>query len=97
VFFHRHRFGHASKYYFGSFCQVPIKPLQKHIVKVHVCCEQLIPFFDAVAEDRWEDAEKIRQQIAQLEKEADILKREIRLKLPAACSCRSPVPICWSS
>ena len=50
------------------FCQVPIKPLQKHIVKVHVCCEQLIPFFDAVAEDRWEDAEKIRQQIAQLEK-----------------------------
>jgi len=28
------------------------------------------------------DAEKIRQQIAQLEKEADILKREIRLKLP---------------
>jgi len=38
--------------------------------------------FDAVAEDRWEDAEKIRQQIAQLEKEADILKREIRLKLP---------------
>jgi len=42
----------------------------------------LVPFFDAVAEDRWEDAEKIRQQIAQLEKEADILKREIRLKLP---------------
>jgi len=66
----------------GLFAKSPIKPLQKHIVKVHVCCEQLIPFFDAVAEDRWEDAEKIRQQIAQLEKEADILKREIRLKLP---------------
>ena len=66
----------------GLFAKSHIKPLQKHIVKVHVCCEQLIPFFDAVAEDRWEDAEKIRQQIAQLEKEADILKREIRLKLP---------------
>lgn len=33
-----------------------------------MCCEQLIPFFDAVAEDRWEDAEKIREHIAQLEK-----------------------------
>lgn len=66
----------------GLFAKSPIKPLQKHIVKVHLCCEQLIPFFDAVAEDRWEDAEQIRQHIAQLEKEADILKREIRLKLP---------------
>ena len=66
----------------GLFAKSPIKPLQKHIVKVHQCSQQLVPFFDAVAEDRWEDAEKIRQQIAQLEKEADILKREIRLKLP---------------
>lgn len=66
----------------GLFAKSPIKPLQKHIVKVHQCSQQLVPFFDAVAEDRWEDAEQIRQQIAQLEKEADILKREIRLKLP---------------
>ena len=56
----------------GLFAKSPIKPLQKHIVKVHQCSQQLVPFFDAVAEDRWEDAEKIRQQIAQLEKEADI-------------------------
>ena len=97
VFFHRHRFGHASKYYFGSFAKSPSNRCRSISSKVHVCCEQLIPFFDAVAEDRWEDAEKIRQQIAQLEKKRTSSKREIRLKLPAACSCRSPVPICWSS
>ena len=66
----------------GLFAKSPIKPLQKHIVKVHECSQQLIPFFDAIADGRWSDAERIRQQISQLEKEADILKREIRLKLP---------------
>jgi len=38
----------------GLFAKSPIKPLQKHIVKVHQCSQQLVPFFDAVAEDRWE-------------------------------------------
>ncbi|MGL5285777.1 MAG: TIGR00153 family protein [Aeromonas sp.] len=66
----------------GLFAKSPIKPLHKHIAKVHLCCEQLVPFFDAVAEGRWEDAMRIRATIAQLEKEADVLKREIRLKLP---------------
>lgn len=66
----------------GLFAKSPIKPLQKHIDKVHECCEQLQPFFCAVAEGRWEDAEALHAKIDQLEKEANILKREIRLKLP---------------
>lgn len=66
----------------GLFAKSPIKPLQKHIVKVHECCEQLVPFFAAVAEERWEEAETIRLRLIALEKEAGILKREIRLKLP---------------
>lgn len=66
----------------GLFAKSPIKPLQKHIAKVHTCCEQLVPFFDAVAEGKWEEAAQIRSRISQLEKEADVLKREIRLKLP---------------
>ncbi|MCD8548626.1 MAG: TIGR00153 family protein [Aeromonadaceae bacterium] len=67
----------------GLFAKSPIKPLQKHIAKVHQCCEQLLPFFMAVAEDRWDEATVIYGQINQMEKEADVLKREIRLKLPS--------------
>jgi predicted phosphate transport protein (TIGR00153 family) len=42
----------------------------------------LINFFEVCAQDDWEKAAEIRAQISHLEKEADVLKREIRLKLP---------------
>lgn len=66
----------------GLFAKSPITPLQKHITKVHETCELLVPFFTATAEQDWDKAEKIREQISQCERDADILKREIRLKLP---------------
>ncbi|MBO1518215.1 TIGR00153 family protein [Oceanisphaera pacifica] len=66
----------------GLFAKSPIKPLQKHVVKVHEAAQQLIPFFDAMWEQDWEQAELIQRRISQLEREADTLKREIRLKLP---------------
>lgn len=66
----------------GLFAKSPITPLQKHITKVHETCELLVPFFTATAEQDWDKAEKIRVQISQCERDADILKREIRLKLP---------------
>ncbi|MFO6424318.1 TIGR00153 family protein [Motilimonas sp. KMU-193] len=66
----------------GLFAKSPIKPLQEHINKVHQCCKLLVPFFEAVNANNWEEAETIRAKISQMEKQADELKREIRLKLP---------------
>ena len=66
----------------GLFAQSPLKPLQKHSIKVTECCELLIPFFDATNVGEWSKAEQIRLQISDAERQADSLKREIRLKLP---------------
>lgn len=66
----------------GLFAQSPLKPLQKHSKKVTECCGLLIPFFKASFENNWQEAEKIRAQITDLEHRADLLKREIRLKSP---------------
>jgi predicted phosphate transport protein (TIGR00153 family) len=67
----------------GLFAKSPIKPLQKHVAVVDECCSQLIPFFETCHQGDWDKAEEIRARISELEKEADVLKREIRLKLPS--------------
>ncbi len=66
----------------GLFANSPFKPIQKHSEKVTECCNYLIEFFEATFQDDWDKAEVLRQKIADAEKEADILKRDIRLKLP---------------
>ncbi|AGH82453.1 hypothetical protein PCNPT3_12585 [Psychromonas sp. CNPT3] len=67
---------------FGVFAKSPIKPIQLHIDKVAACSALLIPFLHASAKADWIEAEKIRKQISTLEKEADDLKRELRMTLP---------------
>ena len=66
----------------GLFAQSPLKPLQKHSKKVTECCDLLISFFQHTYLKQWDEAEKVRLDISQCEREADGLKREIRLKLP---------------
>lgn len=66
----------------GLFAHSPLKPLQKHSQEVTECCRLLVPFFEATFQNDWEKAEQLRVQIIQLERTADTLKREIRLKLP---------------
>ena len=66
----------------GLFAHSPLKPLQKHSDKVTECCDLLIPFFQHTFVKQWDEAEKVRLDISQGEREADGLKREIRLKLP---------------
>ncbi|RXJ70508.1 TIGR00153 family protein [Veronia nyctiphanis] len=66
----------------GLFAKSPIKPLQRHVSRVNDCCSLLVPFFDACEHGDWEKAETLRAEISEIEKDADILKREIRLKLP---------------
>ncbi len=67
----------------GLFAKSPIKPLQQHVAKVQECCSLLPQFFDAANNGEWDKATDYQQQISSLEKDADALKRQIRLHLPS--------------
>ncbi len=60
----------------------PVRPLQTHMSRVESCVELLIPFFEAVLKGDWERATALQKQISELEREADVLKRDLRLHLP---------------
>ncbi|HEN4770820.1 TPA: TIGR00153 family protein [Legionella pneumophila] len=60
----------------------PIKPIEQHIRKAHQCAKQLYPFFEAVLKNDWDTANKIKDKIITIEKEADLIKRDLRLHLP---------------
>ncbi len=68
--------------FLNLFAKSPLLPLFQHITKVHECCLELSPFFEAVFSDDWEQAQASQKKISNLEKEADLLKKEIRLNLP---------------
>ena len=72
----------ATTPFLNLFGQSPIKPIQGHMTKAHQCALQLLPFFDALLIDDWEKARSIQQVIVDLEHEADMLKKNVRLQLP---------------
>lgn len=69
-------------YMSGIFGSSPVSPLQKHMSKVYACASELIPLFNAVINEDWGEVAKHQQLISQLEEEADVLKKELRLNLP---------------
>jgi predicted phosphate transport protein (TIGR00153 family) len=72
------------------FGRSPVKPMQEHIHKAHACVEKLIDFYDFAVEGKYDRAEQVRDEICQLEAEADKLKKDIRMHLPN--SLFMPVP-----
>ena len=60
----------------------PVKPMQKHMDRVFTCVSQLPAFFDATFKQDWDEVSRLRDKISTLEREADELKKEIRLQLP---------------
>lgn len=64
--------------------------MQQHMAKSHECAANLVPLFQAVMAEDWEKVEQIQQQMAQLENEADKLKKSVRQHLPK--SLFLPVP-----
>jgi predicted phosphate transport protein (TIGR00153 family) len=72
---------------FGS---SPVMPLEKHVNVAYQCTRELNKFFAAVVKEDWDKAGESRDKIAELEHEADNLKKEIRLHLPK--SLFMPVP-----
>src|SRR5207245_1788706 len=67
---------------FNLFGQSPIRPLQKHMAKAHACAEALTSFFDYVMAHDWKKAADIQKKISIMEKEADVLKKDLRLHMP---------------
>lgn len=67
---------------FNMFGPSPIRPIEQHMRKVHHCAKQLYPFFEAVLKQNWQVATNINEKIASIEKEADGIKRDLRLHLP---------------
>lgn len=69
-------------YMSGIFGTSPVKPMQNHMSKVYACACELIPLFNAVINDDWDNVVKYQKRISDLEKEADVLKKDLRLNLP---------------
>ena len=72
------------------FGKSPVMPLEKHIDVAFRCAKKLRPFFTAAVKGDWARASGYREQIEELEHEADRLKKKIRLHLPK--SLFMPVP-----
>ena len=73
-----------TSYFSRIFGNSPVSPLQKHIASVIACVEQLIPYFDAVFRDDWDEATKVQKKLASLEGEADDIKNKLRMNLPTS-------------
>lgn len=67
---------------FNMFGPSPIRPIEQHMHKVYHCAKALLPFFDAVLSENFEEIEKLHTLINTFEREADDIKRELRLHLP---------------
>lgn len=65
---------------FGS---SPMRPLQQHMAKVLDCVSELESLFQAVMSQDWEGVSASQQRIVQLEREADRMKKDLRLHLPS--------------
>lgn len=72
----------SSNPFVNLFGRSPIGPMQQHMAKAHECAAQLIPFIDALMAEDWVEAERIQQQISNLEREADQMKKNVRVNLP---------------
>ncbi|MBS0358740.1 MAG: TIGR00153 family protein [Proteobacteria bacterium] len=64
------------------FARSPIRPLQEHVDTVTACAKALVPFFEAVLSQNWEQALIHQKEIDTLESKADQIKRDLRLHLP---------------
>src|SRR5437867_1523760 len=67
---------------FNVFGPSPIKPIEQHIRKAYQCAKQLYPFFEFVLKNDWDSAKEIKTKVVEIGKEADVIKRDLRLHLP---------------
>lgn len=65
----------------GLFAKSPLSPLREHSNTVYECCSVLVTFFEVAFNAQWEEASQLRSELLLKERQAAVLKREIRLKL----------------
>jgi uncharacterized protein len=68
--------------FLNMFGRSPIRPLEEHMAKVHACVHHLESFFAAVFKQDWKCAEQVQQNIASIENQAEILRRDLHLHMP---------------
>ncbi len=73
-----------ANYFSRIFGSSPVTPLLKHIDKVVLCVEELIPYFESVINNDWEQATKTHAKLVKLENEADEIKNELRMSIPSS-------------
>jgi len=74
----------SGSYLSGIFGKSPVKPLQEHMEKIVACVSELIPFTIAALADDKEGRTLHHQNIIDMEHEADVLKKGLRLQLPSS-------------
>ncbi|MBN2689653.1 MAG: TIGR00153 family protein [Gammaproteobacteria bacterium] len=67
---------------FNVFGRSPISPLQEHMDKVYKCVRELSVFLQEALREDWDAASSAQKTVVKLEKDADLLKRDIRMHLP---------------
>ena len=60
----------------------PFGPLVEHTKKVHECVDVLKPMMEALAHENYAELHSLQDKVSKLEYEADLLKQEIRSRLP---------------
>jgi hypothetical protein len=60
----------------------PFGPLVEHTKKVHECVEVIRPLMEALAHENYLELHNLQNKVSKLEYEADLLKQEIRSRLP---------------
>jgi len=60
----------------------PFGPLVEHSKKVHECIEMVRPLMEALAHENYVEIHSLQDKVSRLEYEADLLKQEIRSRLP---------------
>jgi len=69
--------------FIGSlFGKSPIRPMQQHMRAAVACCQEVLPFVEAMASGDRAAMDAHRDEIVRLEHEADSIKNEIRSHLP---------------
>jgi len=72
----------SNAFFSKLFGRSPIANIQEHMNVAADCASELIGFFDAVMAEDWDKALSLAGKVAELEEQADDIKREIRLNLP---------------
>ncbi len=78
--------------FINLFGRSPIGPMQRHMAKAHECAAQLPLFIDALMAEDWVEAERVQQFISHLEREADEMKKNVRVNLPNSLFLSIPRP-----